>query len=252
MVYRPEHDGRGPSVVVVAPDGEERVWAARALVRSARALAAAGCTVLRFDYRGQGESEGEYTDTTLDTLVDDLRAACTCLRQRTGQAPDLLGVRLGATIAILAAGGGLEVQSLVLWEPVVDTGQYLHMLLRVNVSTQMVTHGRVLKERPALIAAARAGEPVSINGFNVTGAFVDALLSVEVVPVAERLTVPMLMVASGPPDARLSALPSMRTERVPIVPFWKEPKVHVAGEPAFLMKTVEWFAPRQQGLREVS
>jgi len=39
---------------------------------------------------------------------------------------------------------------------------------------------------------------------------------------------------------------------MPIVPFWREPKVHVAGPPAFLGKTVEWLAQGRQDLREVS
>jgi|EndMetStandDraft_9_1072997.scaffolds.fasta_scaffold07072_2 exosortase A-associated hydrolase 2 len=253
MCYSPEREGPSPAVVIAAPDGEERVWATRSLVRSARGLAAAGCTVLRFDYRGQGESEGEYEKTTLDTLVEDLVAACGWLRERTGRTPSLLGVRLGAAVGLLAAAmAALELQRMVLWEPVVDTAQYLNVLLRVNVAMQMVAHGRVLHERQELIAAARAGKPVSVNGFNLSGAYIDGLLGTDLTAALSRLAVPTLVLAGGAPPAPLAQHPHVRVERIPIVPFWREPKVHIAGPPAFLGKTVEYLAPGRQDLREVS
>jgi exosortase A-associated hydrolase 2 len=253
MCYSPERDAPGPAVVIAAPDGEERVWATRALVRSARGLAASGCTVLRFDYRGQGESEGEYDKTTLTTLVEDLVAACGWLRERSGRTPALLGVRLGAAVGLLAAAvAALELQRMVLWEPVVDTSQYLNALLRVNVAMQMVAHGRVLHERQDLIAAARAGQPVSVNGFNLSGAYIDELLGTDMAAATGRLAVPALVLCGGAPPAALAQHPQVRVERTPIVPFWREPKVHVAGAPAFLGKTVDWLAAGRQGLREVS
>jgi pimeloyl-ACP methyl ester carboxylesterase len=253
MYYRPEREGPSPGVVIAAPDGEERVWSSRALVRSARGLAAGGCTVLRFDYRGQGESEGDYEKTTLETLVEDLMAACGWLRERTGLAPSLLGVRLGAAVGLLAAAvAGLELQRMVLWEPVVDTAQYLNTLLRVNVAMQMVAHGRVIKERQELIAAARAGEPVSVNGFNMSGPYIDGLLGVDAAAIASRLAVPTLVLAGGAPPVHLAGHSQVRVERMPIVPFWREPKVHVAGAPVFLGKTLEWLAAGDQDLREVS
>jgi hypothetical protein len=102
------------------------------------------------------------------------------------------------------------------------------------------------------MAAARAGEPISVNGFNVSGAYLDGLLAADVPAAAAALSIPMLVMTGGAPPARLAAHPRVEVERMPIVPFWKEPKVHVAGVPVFLAKTIEWLMPRQQGLREVS
>jgi putative redox protein len=68
-----------------------------------RALAADGIGVLRFDFTGLGDSEGEFEATTFATNVDDLVAAAEYLAAEW-RAPELLvGHSLGGTAALLAA-----------------------------------------------------------------------------------------------------------------------------------------------------
>jgi uncharacterized OsmC-like protein/alpha/beta superfamily hydrolase len=75
----------------------------RAMVRIARALSAEGIAVLRFDFTGLGQSEGEFGRTTFSSNVDDLVAAARFLHER-GTAPQLLvGHSLGGAAAIRAA-----------------------------------------------------------------------------------------------------------------------------------------------------
>ena len=47
----------------------------RAAVDLTRALASLGLGVLRFDFTGLGESEGDFADTSFSSNVEDLRAA---------------------------------------------------------------------------------------------------------------------------------------------------------------------------------
>jgi len=71
--------------------------------RVARALAARGYAVLRFDFTGLGRSGGDFGDTTFTTNVEDLLAAADWLRATWG-APDLLiGHSLGGAAVIAAA-----------------------------------------------------------------------------------------------------------------------------------------------------
>ena len=49
--------------------------------RVSRELRDRGFTVLRFDFTGLGESEGDFADTNFSTNVEDLRAAIDALRQ---------------------------------------------------------------------------------------------------------------------------------------------------------------------------
>lgn len=75
-----------------------------AVVNIARALNGEGLAVLRFDFTGLGESEGEFAETNFTTVVADLVAAAEFLAGR-GMAPALLvGHSLGGAAALVAAG----------------------------------------------------------------------------------------------------------------------------------------------------
>ena len=79
-----------------------------AAVNIAEALSLEGIAVLRFDFTGLGQSEGEFAETHFSSNVSDLVAAAAYLRQEH-QAPDILvGHSLGGT-AVLAAAHGLSV-----------------------------------------------------------------------------------------------------------------------------------------------
>ncbi|MCA9634450.1 MAG: OsmC family protein [Myxococcales bacterium] len=75
-----------------------------ALVRIARGLAERGIGVLRFDFTGLGESEGELAHGGIASNVGDIVAAAEHLASQ-GRAPSLLiGHSLGGAACLLAAG----------------------------------------------------------------------------------------------------------------------------------------------------
>ncbi|GGD33125.1 bifunctional alpha/beta hydrolase/OsmC family protein [Sinisalibacter lacisalsi] len=75
--------------------------------RIAARLTEAGLAVLRFDFTGLGQSEGEFADTTFASNIGDLHAAAEALAAR-GMAPSLMiGHSLGGT-AVLKAAAALD------------------------------------------------------------------------------------------------------------------------------------------------
>jgi uncharacterized OsmC-like protein/pimeloyl-ACP methyl ester carboxylesterase len=79
-----------------------------AATRVSRALADRGFAVLRFDFTGLGNSDGDFANTSFTTNVEDLLAASGELERQLGEAPSLLvGHSLGGA-AVLAAGAELE------------------------------------------------------------------------------------------------------------------------------------------------
>jgi len=75
----------------------------KAISNISRALAERGIAVLRFDFTGLGESEGDFADTNFSSNVEDLIAAASFL-ESDYQAPRILiGHSLGGAAVIQAA-----------------------------------------------------------------------------------------------------------------------------------------------------
>ncbi len=92
---------RGVGVVLCNPFGYEAMCTYRPYRVLAERLAAAGFHVLRFDYRGTGDSAG-YPDSEqrVRAMMDDIHAAIDELKRRGGVSSiGLFGTRLGALLA---------------------------------------------------------------------------------------------------------------------------------------------------------
>jgi pimeloyl-ACP methyl ester carboxylesterase len=98
----------------------------RALVRFCDRLAGSGYHCLRFDYFGTGDSAGESGDGDMNEWITNTRIAAQELRDLSGlEKVSIVGTRLGAAIATLAAADDPNVSALLLWDPVVDGNRYI-------------------------------------------------------------------------------------------------------------------------------
>jgi alpha-beta hydrolase superfamily lysophospholipase len=117
-------------VVICAPFGYESICAHRSIREFAEAIAAAGIPAMRFDYSGTGDSaEIDESADQIALWTRDVIAAMRELRQQTGvERVCLLGIRLGAMLAALAAAACRAVDSLILIGPVVSGRRYVREL----------------------------------------------------------------------------------------------------------------------------
>ena len=93
----------------------------RLFVDAARDFTRNGLAVLRFDFRGSGDSEGEFSEMTVSREIDDARAALGFLTARPEVDParvGVLGLSLGGCVAACLAGADQRVRALVLWAAV--------------------------------------------------------------------------------------------------------------------------------------
>lgn len=106
-------------VVIVPPFGFEGSCSYRPLRFLARLLAEEGLPVLRFDLPGTGDSSGGPRDGGLvDAWIGSVGRAADELRAQTGvREVAVVGIRLGAILALAAAARGQEIGDLVLWNP---------------------------------------------------------------------------------------------------------------------------------------
>ncbi|MHA7244089.1 bifunctional alpha/beta hydrolase/OsmC family protein [Paeniglutamicibacter antarcticus] len=96
------------------PDGEVRAYAlfahcfscskdVFAASRVSKALTASGIAVLRFDFTGLGQSDGDFSNTNFSSNIDDLVSAADFLRKNYQAPRILIGHSLGGSAVLAAA-----------------------------------------------------------------------------------------------------------------------------------------------------
>ncbi|HSN20481.1 MAG TPA: alpha/beta hydrolase [Usitatibacter sp.] len=125
----PDATPRDSVAVICPPTGSEYTRSHRSLRHLADRLAAAGIPALRFDYHGAGDSPGTDLDPDrMPTWRRNIVAAIAHARALSGRERVLLvGVRLGATLATLAASEA-PVDRMVLWNPCIQGRAYAREL----------------------------------------------------------------------------------------------------------------------------
>lgn len=168
-LYSVLHPARGPRralLLLAGPFGGERERAYLSSVAWARRLARGGVDVLRFDYRGLGESGGDFEALSLDDWKADTAAAARALRERAEGIPLILhGLRLGGLFAAELFAEGLG-DALLLWSPPAGARDHLWEQLRRNLFMEMLLRpGGSPKPREAYAAELEAGRRVNVDGY---------------------------------------------------------------------------------------
>jgi Serine aminopeptidase, S33 len=124
------------AAVVICPSvAADFTLSYRRQVVLARSLASRGVLVQRFHYRGSGNSHGDPSAVTYDSLVEDARTAIALMRERAHSTPlALLGMGWGAMVAA-TADFRLPV---ALWEPISEPRRYYHDALRARMIRHVV------------------------------------------------------------------------------------------------------------------
>ena len=197
-------------MLYVHPFAEEMNRCRRMAALQSRALAQAGWLVMQIDLAGCGESAGEFGDATWSAWRDDVSQALRWLRERSGTAPVLWGLRTGALLAVEAAKDA-EIGGLVFWQPVLSGKQFLQQFLRLTAAGEMVAQSdRERTGTRALREQLGRGEAVEIAGYTVSSGLALGLETAELDPPAAATRVLWLEVAAS---AELSPASRTRIER---------------------------------------
>ena len=247
----PGHAAGAAAFVFCHPLTEEKLWTHRVFVTFARELAAAGHTVLRFDYRGNGDSDGEFSACTLDSLLEDVRAAIAEVRRVEGvRTVTLLGLRAGGMLATLIADApDAGVDRLVLWAPITDGARYMQDLLRINLTTQMATDKEVRYDREALVEQMKQGATVNVDGYELAYPLYAAVTATKLTATPRTFTGPCLIVQvdrqAGRADAELQKLAAGFASATLVTaqeePFWKELARFYDHAPNLSAATRDWL-----------
>lgn len=186
------HPPLGPcrgALLYVHPFAEELNRSRRMAALQARALAASGYGVLQVDLHGCGDSSGDFLDARWDGWKRDLAAAAAWLDARLGRPLTLLGLRLGAALALDVARSATLAQPLaaiVLWQPVLAGQGFVTQFLRTRIAADMLAGGDTRSGTAALRATLAHGESLEVAGYEVHPELVRAIETLDATALAPR------------------------------------------------------------------
>lgn len=176
LLHRPVGALRG-AVVHVHAFAEEMNKSRRMVAVGARALAAAGYTVLQIDLLGCGDASGELHEARWTDWLDDIDRAVAWLRARDAAHAAtplwLWGHRAGALLTADALARSETPAHLLLWQPVLQGRSVVQQMLRLKAaaSWQQGDGKGVIDQARADLAAGRA---VEVGGYVLTPGLVQS------------------------------------------------------------------------------
>jgi hypothetical protein len=130
-LYTVVHRAANPvaRVLLVGAFASERHFAYYSWVRWARYLASRDVEVLRYDYRGIGESTGVFEELNFEDWREDVRLLAEWFARESPKVPFMLhGLELGAILAGKSFHEGIG-DGLLLWSPPANANQVLRSTL---------------------------------------------------------------------------------------------------------------------------
>jgi uncharacterized protein len=225
-LYGVFHPGaaKPPLVVLFLPPlFEEKKPSYRPLHDLAEALAARGAAVLRFDYRGTGDSSGIFRDLIVAAMRQDAAAAAAHLRTRAPEAPlALVGLRIGAALALQEAAS-LAADRVVALAPILKGKRFVTETVHKKQVRGMLTSGAA-----GGAPAAGGEEAIDLDGFETSPRLLAELEAIDLAATPPKPAARTLLIDIGaraePSDAAQSLAaalgPGAEARAFKAEPFW--------------------------------
>lgn len=253
MAHRPASSNR-QAVIFCAPFADDVQRSYRLTYNFCEKLAEAGYLALRFDYRGCGDSAGIHEETDLITRLEDINRAVALVQDKYSvEHLTLIGLRLGANLACMAAENNRTVKRLILWEPILSGEKYFYDSLRSNIASQTFIYRELRQNREQLVEGLSKGAFVNIDGYDVNQTLFEAGCRIDLCNQADSISVPTLLVtvhAGKRPLPKATAetmgniverAPNITHTIVNEVLFWADKRQYIPSSPDLYSQTLDWL-----------
>jgi len=135
ILHKPHVEAPYPLVIICHGLAGHKVGRYRLYVNLATQLTQLGFGVIRFDFRGSGDSEGELKEMTLESQISDALAVLDFAEKHPSIDASRIGIigrSFGGAVSILAASRKPIVKTFCLWAPVFNGAQWEPVWKHVN------------------------------------------------------------------------------------------------------------------------
>lgn len=208
-VYFAGHSGDKLAGIIDMPESEPRAYLIfahcftctkdiKAVVRISRSLAHHGYGVLRFDFTGLGESQGDFSQTNFSTTRQDLRAAIEFMSQNYQLPMALMGLSLGGAACMSIASEYADIAGIVTLAAPSDTQHLANLLLRMD---------------PTILSNGMSEVEIGGRRYQIKQQMIDDLLNFDLPALIQTIKKPMLVFHS-PNDRTVSIEQAYRIEQL--------------------------------------
>ncbi len=137
MYHRPEEGDTFPTLIMFHGFTGHKLEPHRMFVKFSRMLSERGIAVVRFDFPGSGESDGDFEEMTFSGEVEEAQAILGYTRSLSAtdiSRIGLLGLSMGGAVASVVAGRNpSDIKTLVLWSAAsIDVMRAVYMAKEVD------------------------------------------------------------------------------------------------------------------------
>ena len=213
------------------------------------ALADDGWLVLRFDPKGCGDSEGDFSDATWDCWLDDVSFFTRWLNENADGPLLIWTMRAGALLVTDWAIRNNAMPPLLMWQPVFNGRRYLNQFFRLRAAAEMLDSSGAKGVVSELWDKLRDDVEISVAGYSLNPALVNPMSEVNV-SLLDKYTAPLtvLEVSGADTPAVTPAVKNLlhkwtengvlsTASAVSGPPFWQTTEVEVA--PSLIKATVK-------------
>lgn len=136
IFHKPMKVAKFPAILFCHGLGGHKVGRYRAYVELAQMLAQKGIGVLRLDFRGSGDSEGDFSSMTLEGEIEDACKGLAFLENHDHVYSNRIGIfgrSLGSVVAVMASSRFDKVKTLCLWAPIYNASDWEDKWKRLHV-----------------------------------------------------------------------------------------------------------------------
>jgi len=193
VYHEPIEEVRPCGIVLSYPLNHEYIRSHRVFRELATRLGAIGFPVLRFDFYGCGDSDGDCEKGSIQSWIADIGTAVRELKDRSAVSQIcLIGLRLGATLATMYASEKNGIDAVVLWNPVTSGERFLQEVIELDRETCTFRNG--------LENLKSSDQGSELLGFPITESMRKDLLNLNLLSITQRPSHDALVTVNVEPE----------------------------------------------------